>query len=245
MDVGGVESNSSLIDRFNLRWVLRLLTSSIGRKFVIGFTGLSLCGFLVVHLAGNLLLYAGPEHFNEYAIGLHKQEWLPLAEAGLFLMFLLHIAMATAITLENQQKRGVGYARKESKIEGKVFNTPPSNWMFVTGAIVLGFLILHITDMKLEARPDVAYSTEHEVAPYHNTTSVLGTGLSQAVYLVGTFFLGIHLSHGFSSAFQSLGLTHPKYTPLIKVIGVIFAVVIAAGFFSLPLSALFNILPAR
>ena len=83
MDAAGAEPKGSLLDKLSLGWALRLLTSSIGRKFVMGITGLALCGFLVVHLAGNLFLYAGPEKFNKYALGLHEQEWLPLAEAGL------------------------------------------------------------------------------------------------------------------------------------------------------------------
>lgn len=239
MDAVGAEPKSSLIDKLSLRWMLRLLSSSIGRKFVMGITGLGLCGFLVVHLAGNLFLYAGAEKFNGYAHKLHEQEWLPLAEAGLFFLFLAHIYLALVTTAENKAARKIAYGKKESKIAGQVFNTllgPPSSWMFVSGAVILGFLILHIIDMKLGMRPDVNYVDEHDLAaPFANTTAILKTPLSRMVYMIGTVFLGFHLSHGFSSAFQSLGLNHPKYTPLIKVLGIVFAIVISAGFLSLPL----------
>jgi succinate dehydrogenase / fumarate reductase, cytochrome b subunit len=239
MDAAGAEPKGSLIDKLSLRWVLRLLSSSIGRKFVMGITGLGLCGFLVVHLAGNLFLYQGADKFNDYAHKLHEQEWLPLAEAGLFFLFLAHIYLAFVTTADNKAARKTSYGKKESKISGQVVNTlfgPPSSWMFLSGAVILGFLILHIIDMKLTMHPGVAYLEEHDAAaPYANTTAILQNPISRIVYMIGTIFLGFHLSHGFSSAFQSLGLNHPKYTPLIKLLGIIFAIVIAAGFFSLPL----------
>jgi succinate dehydrogenase / fumarate reductase, cytochrome b subunit len=226
------EPKPSVVDRLNLSWALRLLHSSIGRKAVMAATGLLLSGFLVVHLAGNLKLFAGKSAFDSYAHWLHEQEFLPLAEAGLFVLFLLHIYLAFVTTFENRRARQQAYALKETKRTDGVLYT--WNWMFISGSVVLGFLILHIVDMKLGLRPDVAYGEEHE--SFRNTVAVLSSPLSRGVYMVGTIFLGFHLAHGFSSAFQSLGLTHPKYTPLIKLIGILFAVVIAAGFFSLPLA---------
>jgi len=246
MEAAGVEPKSSVFDKLGLRWMLRLISSSIGRKFVMGLTGLGLCGFLVAHLAGNLFLYVGAEKFNGYAHGLHEQEWLPLAEAGLFVLFLLHIYLAFVTTFENKAARTTAYAKKETKIRGNIFSNPPSSWMFISGAVVLGFLIVHLIDMKFALRPDVKYLDEHDLAaPFANTTAVLKTPLTAIVYVIGTIFLGFHLSHGFSSAFQSLGLNHPKYTPLIKILGIIFAIVIAAGFCSLPIMAFTNNLPTQ
>ena len=246
MDAAGAEPKRSLIEKLGVVWALRLLTSSIGRKFVMGITGLGLCGFLVVHLAGNLFLYHGADKFNDYAHKLHEQEWLPLAEAGLFGLFVLHIVLAFVTTFENKSARSIGYGRKQTKIRGTIFANPPANWMFISGAVILGFLILHIADMKLGMRPDVKYLDEHDpAAPFANTTAVLKTPLSAAVYILGTIFLGFHLSHGFSSAFQSLGLNHPKYTPLVKIVSVVFAIIVAAGFCSLPIMAITNSLPNK
>jgi succinate dehydrogenase / fumarate reductase cytochrome b subunit len=243
MDAAQAEPRGSLIDKLNLRWLLRLLSSSIGRKFVMAVTGLGLSLFLVVHLAGNLFLFAGAEKFNNYAHALHEQEWLPLAEAGLFLLFLAHIYLAVSLTLDNRRKRTASYAKKESKIADRSLVFLPANWMFASGAVVLGFLILHIIDMKLALRPDVAYVPETDPsAPFANTTAVLRTPLTFVVYSAGLLFLGFHLSHGVASAFQSLGWNHPKYMPLITVAGVLFAVVIAAGFFSLAICGFFNAL---
>ena len=106
-------------------------------------------------------------------------------------------------------------------------------WVF---SVVLGFVILHLIDMKFQARPDIVYLDEHAPnAPYANALAVLSNPISRVVYTIGVIVLGFHLSHGFASAFQSLGLNHPKYTPLIKWISRLFAFAIAAGFASLPI----------
>lgn len=233
MDTATAEPKPSLVARLNLRWLHRLLTSSVGRKFVMGFTGLGLCGFLVVHLAGNLLLYAGAERYDHYAHTLHQQEWLPLAEAGLFALFLLHIYLAFTTTYDNRNARRAGYAMKQTK-QDLAMVAPPHNWMFLSGAIVLGFLILHIVDMKLALRSDIDYAGK---GPAAIAVSVLTNPISAAVYLIGSATLFFHLWHGFASAFQSLGLNHPKFTPTIKRVGYLFAIVIAVGFFSLPIAA--------
>ncbi|OYW14730.1 MAG: hypothetical protein B7Z55_15485, partial [Planctomycetales bacterium 12-60-4] len=170
-----------------------------------------------------------------YAHKLHEQEWLPIAEAGLFGLFLLHIYLAFVTTWENRRARMQSYLVTQSKRDDNTFpaGAPASSWMFVSGALVLGFLILHIIDMKLQLRGDVAYAAdEHEA--FANTIAVLSNPISRIVYALGTVVLGFHLSHGISSAFQTLGLNHPKYTPLVKFGGWLFALVIAAGFCSLP-----------
>lgn len=226
----------SLLEKLNLLWAHRLITSSIGRKFVMGVTGLLLCGFLVGHLAGNMLLFSGQHEFDKYAAWIHNNELTPLAEAGLLVLFLAHIYLAFVTTLENREARKVAYAKKESKIPERSLAFPPSNWMFLSGSIVLLFVLLHLADLRMGVRPDIAYPEWNEEAPpmYVMTVRVLSNPVSRVIYILGTVFLGFHLSHGFSSAFQSLGLSHPKYTPLIKAIGILFAVVIGAGFAALP-----------
>lgn len=227
-----VEPKSSVVETLNLKWVLRLLRSSIGRKFVMGVTGLLLCGFLVAHLAGNLLLFAGKPGFDRYAHTLHEQEWLPLAEAGLLVLFLAHIYLAFTTDKDNRSARSVPYAVKQSKLPSRVLHvSPPSNWMFASGAVVLGFLLLHMVDMRLKVRPLIDYHAEEYA--FYNTILILSNPYSRVVYLVGVLFLGFHLSHGFSSAFQSIGLSHKKYTPTIKLVGVVFSILIAAGFASI------------
>lgn len=229
---------AGLIDGLGLRWFFRLLSSSIGQKFVMAITGLLLCGFLVVHLEGNLLLFVSAEKYNAYAHFLHSQEeLLMVAETGLFLLFFAHLYLAFATAWGNSQSRLDQYAMKQSKQPRGNLATNPSAWMFGSGAVILGFVILHLIDMKFQARGSaIPYLDEHDPnAPYANAVAVLSNPISRVIYTLGVIVLGFHLSHGVSSAFQSLGLNHPKYTPLIKWIGRIFAVAIVVGFASLPI----------
>ena len=231
------------------KWIMTLLSSSLGQKFVMGITGLLLCSFLVVHLAGNLLVYVGADAYNSYAHDLHSMLLLPVAETGLFLLLFAHIALAFKLTSDNRKARHISYHEKQSKIEeppsffGKTPMGRTSSWMFLSGSIILIFLIVHMIDMKLHLNHAVAYTVETpegvvEADPYSIIVQVLGSW-SAAVYIIGTIILGFHLSHGFWSAFQSLGLNHPKYTPWIKKFAILFAAVIAIGFASLPIWGLF------
>ncbi|MDA0834153.1 MAG: succinate dehydrogenase cytochrome b subunit [Planctomycetota bacterium] len=199
----------------------------MGKKFVMAITGLLLCGFLVVHLAGNFLLYVSPEAYNEYAHKLHSQEQLLMvAEVGLFALFIFHIYLAFSLTRDNQQARNVSYARRETKIEVPGPTRRISNWMMATGFVVLGFLILHLADFKFEAR-----SFDYEgKEPFDKAVMILKNPVTMGLYLAGSIALWVHLTHGFSSAFQSLGLLHPKIKCTIEWIGIIFAGAIGIGF---------------
>ena len=199
----------------------------------MGLTGLLLCGFLVAHLAGNLLLFMGAKPFNEYAHALHSQwEFLAVAEFGLVVLFLAHVYLAVSTTLGNYRARRDFYVLKQSKVPGRIIGA--NSWMFASGSVVLGFVILHLIDLRLGLRSSLHYLPETDLeAPFKNTLAALSDPISRVVYFVGVIILGVHLSHGFASAFQSLGLDHPKYTPLIKIIGKIFGVIIAVGFASI------------
>ncbi len=228
------QPKAGLIDQVGIRWFLRLLSSSIGQKFVMGITGLLLSGFVVTHLAGNLLLFAGAKPFNDYAHALHAQwELLALAEAGLLVLFLAHVYLAVTTSIGNARARTGNYvALKQTKVPGRVIGA--NSWMFASGAVVLGFVILHLIDLRLGLRTDVKYLAESDPeAPFKNTVAVLSNPISRLIYFIGVIVLGVHLSHGFSSAFQSLGLNHPKYMPTIKIIGKILAFAIAIGFASI------------
>ena len=223
-----------------MNWLFKALSSSLGKKFVMGITGLLLCGFLVAHLAGNLLLYVPDKEshgetvnaYNEYAHALHEQEGLlMIAETGLFALFIAHIALAVATTRENRAARPVSYDTVDSKQEGRslVGFFRADTWMFISGAIILGFLVLHLSDFKMELRTDVDYSGKE---PFEKALMILQTPLSATVYLIAGITLIFHLSHGFASAFQSLGINHPKYNGLIKCVSILFALFIGLGFAS-------------
>jgi succinate dehydrogenase / fumarate reductase, cytochrome b subunit len=130
--------------------LLRALNSTIGKKYVMAITGLLLCGFLVFHLAGNVLMFVGPEAYNAYAHGLHSTEpLLYVAETALAILFLAHVYLAISTALENTAARRHGYAEKNSKMD---VGFRPDTWMFWSGAVVLGFLIVHVVDFTVEGR---------------------------------------------------------------------------------------------
>lgn len=202
----------------------------------MAITGLLLCGFLVVHLFGNSFMLAGRKPYNNYVAALHEQEWfVKTAEAGLVLLFGLHIYLAMRLTIENREARKKRYAEKHTKLYDRNFapaELSPERWMFISGAIVLGFLILHLADFTFEVRPGIEYagSDGSSVEPFDKAVQILKNPVSAVVYLVGSIVLGFHLAHGVLSAFRSLGLSHPSYNGLVKWGGVIFAIVIAGGF---------------
>lgn len=204
----------------------------------MAITGLLLCGFLVVHLAGNLLLFVGAEAYNAYAHKLHDNEGLlMIAEVGLFVLFIIHLILAVRLTVDNRIARGKDYLDRKNKAENEVSKFRPDTWMLLSGLVVLGFICLHLIDFKMEARPDAdhtLYTTPDgtPVEPFDKAVNLLRTPLTAFGYLVGCLFLFAHLSHGFSSAFQTLGANHPKYNTLIKRTGLAFAVLIGLGFAS-------------
>lgn len=217
-------------------WVIRFVTSSIGQKILMGFTGLGLCGFLVAHLSGNLLMYKGSRYYDEYAHFLHSSELLPLAEAGLFAMIAIHLILAFTTWRMNSAARTQDYAEKHTKQSLGMLLFAPHNVMVGTGLVVLLFLVVHLSDMKFELRNRVAEGT----APFSHALHVLKDPVSATIYVVGSLVLGIHLAHGFQSAFRSIGFSHPKYSPFLGKLSIVFAIVIAVGFASLPVWFYFN-----
>ncbi|MBX3442231.1 MAG: succinate dehydrogenase cytochrome b subunit [Planctomyces sp.] len=213
--------------------LLAALRSSIGKKVVMGLTGLFLCLFLVIHLAGNVLLYFGNLSYNEYAEKLHSMPaFLVTSEVILYTMFLLHLYLAWATSGENNAARGpVGYAVKRTKIYNRILWLQPESMMFFTGAVVLAFTIIHVLDFKF------GFGWNDEVRaldPYGRAVTILGTNTRKVIYIVGSLFLGLHVVHGFRSALQSLGINHPKYNALLSRASTAFALIVAIGFASFP-----------
>ncbi|MFM7056890.1 MAG: succinate dehydrogenase cytochrome b subunit [Planctomycetota bacterium] len=227
-----------------LRPVLRALSTSVGQKFLMAVSGLSLVGFLVVHLGGNLQLFAGEDVFNAYAEKLHSLgPILAAAEVGLFSMFALHIGLALSTSSMNRLARRSDYAMKQTK-QG-LFVLPSggaSAWMMATGVLIGIFLVTHILDMKLKKGFDVDYSAAMvdgvPANSYQAVRAVLSHPVHAGIYVVCLIALGIHLSHGVRSSLQTLGLNHRNWNFLLKAAGITAAWLIAGGFISLVVWAL-------
>lgn len=216
-------------------WLIKALSTSIGQKIVMAITGLALCGFLVVHLGGNLLLYVGAEKYNQYAHALHAQELLLLvAEIGLVITFLLHIWLALKTNSDNSAARPTDYAMKQSKMDQGPLAAPASAVMLGTGVVVLAFLLVHLSDFKLFDWRHHLPEGQPEPLPFGKAVIILKDWISALVYIVGSLALGYHVLHGVESAFQTLGLNHPKYTPIVKCLSLVFALIVALGFGSFP-----------
>ena len=204
--------------------VFEFLESSIGKKIMVALTGLLLCGFLITHLAGNLFLFVGATQFNRYAEFLESQALLPLAEGGLVVLFLIHIALSIRARLANAAARPIGY----EAVADKGARTPGSRTMMIGGSLLLLFIIIHVATIKYQV------GGAKGATLYSHVTGWFANPLYAGFYVLAMIALGLHLSHGVQSAFQSLGINHPRYTPLIKKAGLAFAAVMALAFASMP-----------
>lgn len=213
-----------------MRWLFDFLNSSIGKKITVGLAGLFLCGFLVPHLCGNLILFVGPSQFNAYAHFLQANPLTPLAELGLLALFLIHAIVTLYARWQNWTARPVVYEMTVSK-GGRTIG---SRTMTYTAFLLLAFLIIHVATFK--------YGWGSEFRDEELFQRVMGFFKAPwltAFYVLALAGLGLHLSHGFESAFQTLGVNHPKYTPFIKALGLLFALTVCAGFAAIPIWACF------
>lgn len=209
----------------------RAFSSSIGSKLLIALTGLALFIFLVAHLSGNLLFLVSPQAFNEYSHTLVSNPLIYVIEFGLIAVFLLHIYKTVRLYAGAKSARPVPYSRKE-RAGHTSRKTLASSTMILTGIIVLAFVILHLRAFKFGAWYE---SPEGIRDLYRLQLEVFSKPGYVAFYMISMAVIGFHLWHGVASAAQSLGIDHPRYTPRILWIGRALAVLIAGGFFILPL----------
>jgi succinate dehydrogenase / fumarate reductase, cytochrome b subunit len=213
--------------------------STIASKFLIALTGLSLVGFLCVHLIGNLMLYVGPATFNAYSHALISNPLVIPAEVGLVGIFALHILEAGLMWFSNRAARPVAYQHKRPA-GGSSRKSLASSTMIWTGSTTLVFVIVHIGTMKYGAW----YPTLVHGQPGRDLSRLVIETFRNprwvAFYSVCMVAVGFHLWHAFSSAFESLGLNHPTLTPKVLKAGKVIAVVLGAGFFSIPIWLFFT-----
>lgn len=211
--------------------------SSLGKKIFMGFTGLLLCGFIVVHLIGNLtLLIPEKDPFNKYSHFLTQDlgNAIYMAELILAAVFLIHFFYAIVVTLGNWRARPQRYAVvKNAGHTSK--KTIASSTMIYTGLVVITFLVWHLLHFKYGEI--IMYTTADGRVIRDLYTLVYqfyGNIVNVVLYILIMALLGFHLSHGFWSAFQSLGLNGKNFTPFIYSVGILFAVLMAVGFIFLP-----------
>lgn len=207
-------------------------STSIGKKQIMGVTGLLLCGFLVSHLLGNLTMLVSSDAFNKYSHALTSNPLIYLAEVILLGLFLSHILMAVKLTIENRRARPVGYYMYKKSGRGGTF---ASTSMPLTGAIALVFLVFHILGLKYGTQYTTVIGGVEMRDIYRTTMEYFQDPLHVVGYIIAMIALGIHTSHGFWSAFQSLGFNHPKYMPKIQCFSKVYGFIVAIGFSIFPI----------
>lgn len=218
-------------------WVSKTLNSSLGRKLIMSLTGLFLILFLIGHVSGNLLLFKndGGQAFNEYAKFMTTNPAVKILSYLTYISILGHVVYSIILTSMNKKARPIGYAKSRPET-----NSPwNSRNMGVLGTIILLFLVVHLQGFWYQMHWGDLPMVEYDGLPYKDLSTVVYFAFSQiwlvALYVISMVFLGLHLSHGFASAFQTLGLNHKKYTPAIKFLGMAFSIIVPALFASMPL----------
>ncbi len=216
-----------------------LFSYSIGKKFIMGLTGLFLVLFLVVHCGINFLVFLndGGETFNAAAEFMAHNWIMRTLEIGLFLGFIAHIVQSLILTMENKKARKIGYTVSNANANSKWY----SRSMSLLGTLILMFLIIHLKHFWIVSRFTDHFSSGDETL-YMEMKEVFENPIVVVIYCLAMISLAYHLMHGFQSAFQSLGLNHKKYTPIIKKIGLIYSILIPFIFALMPLAFYFQII---
>ena len=215
--------------------LLRAFSSSVGTKFLVGVTGLLLVAYLVLHVAGNLLIFLGRDLFNEYSHTLISNPLIVPIEIGLLAVFLLHIYKTVTMWRRNKAARPMQYEKKE--LAGHTSRKSlASSTMIASGLFVMVFVVIHVKQFKYGTFYLAAGSgTVRDL--YRTEIEVFRNPLWVAFYVVATLLVGLHMRHGVSSAFQSLGIDHPRYTRRIVAVGIAVAVVVSGGLALIPVWA--------
>jgi succinate dehydrogenase / fumarate reductase cytochrome b subunit len=218
----------------------RILDSSVGQKVIAGATGLALVGFLAVHMAGNLQIFAGAEALNEYAELLKSKAFVLWgARGGLLTLIILHIAMTVRQRLRNRPLRSQRYAQTNYQR-----TTAASRSMMLTGSLLLAFLVFHLLHFTVGAILPSAYQQvdgegRHDV--YAMVVAGFNNPLIVVIYIVGMLALATHLQHAISSAWQTLGLARDGNDSKLRKLSPALAAIIIAGFLAVPLSISFGL----
>ncbi len=207
-----------------MKWLLNIIGTSIGKKLMMAVTGLSFCFFLLIHLAGNLAVYGGNDAFNSYAERLHSLGTIiTVSEWGLLLFAIIHVLFGATLFYENLVARPARYSVKKSAGGSSL----GSATMPYTGFILLLFIAFHLFNFHF------ADKTNQTI--FQILVSTFARLEYVIIYVVAVLAAAIHISHGFWSAFQTIGANHPKYMPFIRGVSFVYSLIIGIGFGFIPL----------
>ncbi len=217
--------------------LMRLWRSSLGKKYVMALTGVVLFGFVVGHMLGNLQIFAGPTQINEYADALKSN--LPLlwgVRLALLAAVTLHIVAGVQLALANRRARPARYSKN------KILDSTLANrTLIISGLVILAFVIFHLAHFTAGV-VDTSYLALRDVAGRHDVRAMMIKGFQNpfvsGFYIVSVGLLCLHLSHGVASAFQSVGARSKKTEQSFKRAALVVAILLFAGFASIPVAVL-------
>jgi succinate dehydrogenase / fumarate reductase, cytochrome b subunit len=227
--------------KFSKNPLIAFYQSSIGKKYVVAATALLLILYVLGHLVGNLQIYMGQDRINTYAKFLHDLgPILWVVRAILIVAFIAHIVATIQLAQENRLAKPQKYA-----VAGYQRSTMASRTMLVSGLIVLCFVIYHLLQFTVQVT-DPEFREVHDSLGRHDVYRMLILGfrhpLVSLFYIVGLFLLTTHLSHGFASVLQTLGINNRKMTNFVSIAGQTLAWVVFAGYISIPVTILLGII---
>lgn len=218
------------------RSILGFYSTTLGKKLVMAITGFILVGFVVGHMTGNLQVFLGKEVFNRYAALLHSSaELLWVVRLVMLFAVVMHIVSAVQLALLDRKARPQAYVKWKS-----TKSTYASRTMYWSGPIVGVFIVYHLLHFTV--------GTVHPTQPfpgYHMAYENVITGFQvvpiSLFYIFAMVLLCLHLYHGIWSMFQTLGIAHPRFTPLLKNLAVVISFAVMAGFSSVPLAVMLGL----
>ena len=216
--------------------VVRFYEAPIGKKVIMAVTGVILFGYVVAHLLGNLQIYGDPQQINKYAAFLHNPAnagLLWMARAALLLAVIMHIVASIQLWKLKSDARPVAYVKKDDAAASYASRT-----MMWSGPIVAAFVIFHVLHLTVGAVLPLQEVGPNEPNVRANVIAGFLNPAVSAFYILAMILLCMHLYHGLWSMFQSLGFSHPRYTPRLKKGAAIFAILIAIGNCSIPIAVM-------
>lgn len=207
------------------------MCSTVGKKYIMGVTGLVWLGFVFAHMAGNLLMFVSPDVYNAYGHAITSGNIVYVAETVLVLALLVHIGTALSLVRTNMIARPQRYAMPTN---GDKHTSIASRTMAVTGSMILIFVILHLASFKFGPHYETEVGGVKMRDLHRLLVEVFADPRYLAWYLLCMFLLAFHLRHGFQSIFQSLGILNRANETKIKCVSALYALVVAGGFFAQP-----------
>ncbi|NBO38283.1 cytochrome B subunit [bacterium] len=216
--------------------MVRYLSSTIGRKYLMAISGLVWTLFVLAHMLGNLLIFIGADAYNSYSYKLVSNPFIYIAEAGLVLFIALHAINGISLKMRNSRTKPTLYAVTPKSVKGASLSSKTMIW---SGSITLVFLVLHLITFKYGAHYETSVDGIKMRDIYRNVVECFAQPGYVAWYTVCLVLVGLHLYHGFASSFQTLGINHPKLNTVIKRFGWAYSIVVAAGFLAVPFYVFF------